>query len=110
MIGAKVERQRKVAQDRPDALGNLGRDMGEQKLMLCRLAGEARAAAAQQAAVEKLLILTHRACAPLLSAPSALYHACHGDRRERRSPQEFLPSGLESFRRRRLSAARSTLA
>src|SRR4029079_1277982 len=28
----------------------------------------------------------------------------------RRSPQEFLPSGLESFRRRRLSAARSTLA
>jgi hypothetical protein len=49
--------------------------------VLYRLAGKARAAAAQQAAVEKLLILTHRACAPLLSALSALYHACHGDRR-----------------------------
>jgi ComF family protein len=49
--------------------------MGQQKLMLGRLAGKARAAPPQQAAVEKLVILIHGACAPLLSAPPALYHA-----------------------------------
>src|SRR6476620_3581151 len=110
MIGAKVERQRKVAQDRPDALGNLGRDMGEQKLMLCRLAGEARAAAAQQAAVEKLLILTHRACAPPFIGPVRALSCLPWRSTGRRSRQEFLPSGLGSFRRRRLFAARSTSA
>src|SRR5262245_52247900 len=71
--------------------------------MLGCLSGEARPAPAQQAAVEKLLILIHLACAPLLSAPSALYHACHGIDGAEITSQVF-PARAKLFSGRRRSA------
>ena len=69
MIGAEIERQREFAQDRADAVGDLRRDMGEQRLVLRHLAGKARAPPAQQSAVEQL---AHpRSCVLRLFRPAA---------------------------------------
>ena len=65
--GAEVERQRKLAQDRLDALGDFGGDAVEQEFVLRQLVGKARAAAAQQACGR-----TARRPA-LMIAPSSLF-------------------------------------
>ena len=53
VIGAEVEREREGAQHDLDPLGDLARDMGEQELVRLDLGSEARAAGAEQLAVEQ---------------------------------------------------------
>ena len=53
MIGAKVEREREGAQHQRDPLGDLAGDIGEQEFVGLDLRRKARAAGAEQLAVEQ---------------------------------------------------------
>ena len=63
---AEVEREREGAEHDFDPLGDLARDMGEQELMRLDLGSEARAAGAEQLAVEQEMLFAHGGPAPPL--------------------------------------------